>query len=228
MNYNAMVSRIKNGNTLPESVSEISLNGTRMKWHDLDTVTSTMDRAYELVRNGCRYWTVITARHQSTGRGTHGRSWSSHTGKGLWMSLIIPPPPEAENLSGLTVLAAKTLADTLKAFTGKTFSIKHPNDVIINNRKIAGILVESATDGDRVTSVILGMGVNFLQTHEDFMNEGLPDATSLFIESGSAPDRNSFLSVFLADFKTSYESGDYGYFMEGAGYHLSTGKPQVR
>ncbi len=210
MNYNAMVSRIQHGSTIPESVSEISINGTHMKWHDLDTVTSTMNRAYELVGNGCRFWTVITARHQSTGRGTHGRSWSSHSGKGLWMSLIIPPPAKTDNLSGLTLLAAETLADTLTTFTGKTFSIKHPNDVIINNRKIAGILVESATNDDRVTSVILGMGVNFLQTHEDFMNEGLPDATSLFIESGSAPDRKKFLSVFLTDFKTRYESGDYG------------------
>ena len=177
-----------------------------LPWLDLDTTNSTMETAHELVREGCPQWTTITARSQSSGRGTHGRSWSSQAGKGLWMSVILPPPAEAENLSGLSVLFAEVLVSTLREFADCPFTIKHPNDVIVNGCKIAGILLESATEHGCVKSVILGLGVNFLQTHEDFMKDELPEATSLFIETGSAPDRDKFLNVLVKQLQSTYET----------------------
>ncbi|MFC1509542.1 biotin--[acetyl-CoA-carboxylase] ligase [Candidatus Omnitrophota bacterium] len=176
-----------------------------LPWLDLDTINSTMETAHELVREGCPPWITITARHQSSGRGTHGRSWSSQAGKGLWMSVILPPPVEAENLSGLSILIAEVLVSTLREFADCPFMIKHPNDVTVNGRKIAGILLESATEHGCVTSVILGLGVNFHQTHDDFLEDDLPEATSLDIETGHAPDRDTFLKVLIKQLHSTYE-----------------------
>jgi len=200
-----MVSRKSNNSTFSESTKKIRLNGYDIPWYDLDTTTSTMDEAQKLLKSECPFWTVITAKYQSSGRGTHGRNWSSHPGKGLWMSVIMPLPRYTGNLSGLTLLAADALIDTLEMYYDSSFSIKYPNDIIVNNRKIAGILAESATKGEQIQSIILGIGVNFRQTPEDFMNENLSEATSLFIETGSVPERVIFLEAFLSNLKHRYE-----------------------
>ncbi len=175
-----------------------------LPWYDLDTTASTMEVAHELVGDGCSACTVITSLHQSSGRGTHGRSWSSQKGKGLWLSVILPPPREAADLSGLTLDSAHVLIKTFAEFSDCKFSIKHPNDIVVNGRKIAGILVESATEEGTFKSVILGMGVNLLQTQEDFSRDDLSDATSLLIETGSAPDRLQFLTTFIEHLHSSY------------------------
>ncbi|MCE5250699.1 biotin--[acetyl-CoA-carboxylase] ligase [bacterium] len=173
-----------------------------------------MDMAHSLVRNAYHPWTVITARHQTEGRGTHGRLWSSQTDKGLWLSLLLPPPENVDNLTGLSIIAAGSLVKTLDVYADCMFLIKYPNDVVVNNHKIAGLMIESATCDDAVKTVILGMGVNFWQTRDDFIKDELPDATSLFIEAGYAPDREHFIATFISYMKKWYESGipepDYG------------------
>ena len=182
----------------------LNIEGVSFPWYDLETTSSTMEVAQALVREGCLPWTVITAAYQSSGRGTHGRSWSSRPGKGLWLSVILPPPREAADLSGLTTDCAYALIQTFAAFADCPFSIKHPNDVVTSGRKIAGILVESATEEGAVKSVILGMGVNLLQTREDFSDDLLPDATSLLIETGNAPDREHFLKKYIEQLHSMY------------------------
>ena len=182
----------------------LNAGGISLPWYDLETTASTMEVAHELVKAGCSAWTVITASHQSSGRGTHGRSWSSQMGKGLWLSVILPPPREAADLSGLTLDTAHVLVQTFATFADCPFLIKHPNDIVVNGRKIAGILVESAIEEGTVKSVILGIGVNLLQTQEDFSRDGLPDATSLLIETGSAPERQHFLTTFIEHLHSSY------------------------
>ena len=185
---------------------KIFISGEEILWYSIENTTSTMDVALELIYRGCPPWTAVTARYQTSGRGTHGRTWSSHTGKGLWLSLILPPPSYSGNLSGISLLAAGALVRTLEEFAECLFLIKYPNDIVVNDHKIAGIMVETATNGDAVQSVILGMGVNFRQTREDFLKEGLHEATSLLIETGSAPDREKFLVSFIAHLKNRYET----------------------
>ena len=207
MNYNIMVSHL-NDTTYPKP-RILHIHGEYIPWYDYKNVTSTMDIAMEFVRKGCICLTAVTAHSQSSGRGTHGRDWSSRDGKGLWLSVILPPPHHFERIEGLSILIAKTLVDTLKCFADCRFTIKHPNDVMVNNRKIAGILVETATKADKIQSMVLGMGVNFCQTDEDFAHDNLFDATSLFSETGTAPDRTKFLVSFLEHLKISIDAELY-------------------
>lgn len=177
--------------------------GMDIPWHDLDEISSTMDYAAAYATEGSG-WTVVSARTQHAGRGTHGREWHSFPGKGLWVSVVMPPPARPELLADLTVRAAESLARALSVHTGLDFDIKHPNDVIRNGRKIAGILIESVTRGPEVVSVVLGMGVNIDQTAEDFLAAGLPDATSVLIESGACIERRTLLESFLERFLPLY------------------------
>jgi BirA family transcriptional regulator, biotin operon repressor / biotin---[acetyl-CoA-carboxylase] ligase len=184
----------------------LSSSGRDIPWHDLDEISSTMNYSAELIKNGCRSWTVVSALVQTTGRGTKGRSWSSLRGKGIWASIIMPPPADSSKMTGLTVEAGKALAESIRELTGALCEIKDPNDVLIRSRKVAGILIETVIQGGEVLSVILGMGVNISQSGEDFLEAGLPDATSLFLETGSAPDRETILTSFLCRFRPKYES----------------------
>jgi len=190
----------------PGSAERLNADGFTFIRYRLDTTVSTMDVANGLVRSGPVSWVVVTADEQTGGRGTRGRSWSSCKGKGLWVSVILPPPEQAVDLSGFTVSAAEALARSLGEIAGCNCKIKHPNDLIANGRKIAGLLAETAITGDKVRPVILGFGVNFLQTREDFDRDGLPDATSLLIETGTAPDRETVLAAFLGHLKRVYDS----------------------
>jgi BirA family transcriptional regulator, biotin operon repressor / biotin---[acetyl-CoA-carboxylase] ligase len=174
-------------------------------WYYMEVISSTMDFASELVKNGCRSWTVVSALSQTEGRGTKGRSWSSLFGKGLWISIILPPPDDPEKMSGLTVETARVLSETIHSLTGADCEIKEPNDVLIRGRKTAGILIETIIKGKDVQSVILSMGVNISQTAQDFMKEGLPDATSLFLETGFAIDDETLLESFFERFRQAYE-----------------------
>ena len=174
-------------------------------WYDFDKTTSTMDYAVRMTKEGCDPWTIVSANEQISGRGTQGRTWFSPGGKGLWISVVLPPPLKAEYLSNLSILAAQALIQSFKEFTELKFEIKHPNDVTINGRKIAGILLESSTIDTKVLFVVIGMGVNFQQSIKDFEREGLSDATSFLIETGSVPDREQLIKSFLRNFKPMYE-----------------------
>ena len=194
------------GSIISNHVKTLCIDDRKILWYDLDTTTSTMDHAVRMAREGCDSWTVVSAGKQQSGRGTHGRLWFSPGGKGLWVSVVLPPPLKAEYLNNLPNLAARALIESFKEFTELPFDIKYPNDVIIKGRKIAGILVESITSEQRVLSVVLGMGVNLLQTVEDFESEGLFEATSFFIETGQVLNYEQFLVSFLGYFKPVYEN----------------------
>jgi len=169
-----------------------------IRWHDLGTVASTMDYAAGLVRNGTSRWTLVTAESQTAGRGTHGREWLSTRGKGLYLSLVLPPPVKTDGLERLSVRTAETLVEALGEYCSLDFTIKSPNDVLVRGKKVAGILYESVSHEGKILSLILGMGVNLYHTRDDFERGRLPDATSLFIEAGFVPERDELISSFLA------------------------------
>ena len=164
-----------------------------------------MDIAAHMVEEGWTGWMVITALSQSSGRGTRGRDWFTHPGKGLWVSVIMPPPPSLSRMDGLTVAVAETLKETLRELTGFRFDIKHPNDVVSRGKKLAGILIESVIRGQTACSFILGMGLNVAQEEDDFRKAGLPDATSLLLETGVVHDSRLILENFLNRFLPVYE-----------------------
>jgi len=187
----------------------VDFTGVRIRRHDFPVVDSTLDRAKECIDRGNGDWTLVTADSQLRGRGTRGRSWVSHPGAGLWISLALPPAKKTDFLDGLTLRTAEVLVDALSTVCNPPFTIKPPNDILIRGRKCAGILYESATADGSVQALILGLGLNVSQTETDFARAGLPDATSLFIETGERYDREDILNAFLERFVVVYPAEFY-------------------
>ncbi|MFC1651078.1 biotin--[acetyl-CoA-carboxylase] ligase [Candidatus Latescibacterota bacterium] len=191
--------------TISSFKKTLSIDKKNINWYDLDETQSTMDISVDMARERCDFWTIVSARKQLSGRGTHGRSWFSPGGKGLWISVVLPPPEKPEYLDNLSILTAQALIKCFSEYTDLTFDIKHPNDVVIEGRKIAGILFESITSGSNVISVVLGMGVNLFQAAADFENNELFEATSFFIETGTKIEREQFMISFIRNFMPIYE-----------------------
>lgn len=130
---------------------------------------------------------VVTARLQTAGRGRHGHNWAADEGM-LPMSILLKDPPRRENLTARVGLA---VCEALEALCdGLSASIKWANDIIVSSRKVCGILCESVVFGDCAhIAIVVGIGVNVSQSAEFFGAAGLPNAASLVMLTGSAPDR---------------------------------------
>jgi BirA family biotin operon repressor/biotin-[acetyl-CoA-carboxylase] ligase len=121
---------------------------------------------------------VILADAQTAGRGQHGRSWVSHAGLGVWLSVLLFPPPPLRRPVILAAWAAYSVCETIRQMTSLEAKIKWPNDVLIHSRKVCGILVEQGT------GTVVGIGLNVNQDESDFVNSALPQAGSLAIMAG--------------------------------------------
>lgn len=130
---------------------------------------------------------VVTARLQTAGRGRLGHEWAADEGM-LPMSILLKNPPERENITARVGLAVCEALESLYELCGVSAAIKWPNDIIIGSRKVCGILCESVSFGD-ITNIIVGIGVNVSQTAEFFENALLPNAASLLMLTGKAPER---------------------------------------
>lgn len=153
----------------------------------LDEVDSTNNylksRCAEL-SDGC----VVTARIQTGGRGRRGHGWTTSEDM-LPLSILLKDPPERENLTARVGLA---VCEAIESLCGSTAAIKWPNDIIIGSRKVCGILCESVFVGD-CPNVIVGIGVNVSQSAEFFAKAELPNAGSLLMLTGKAPERGELL-----------------------------------
>lgn len=137
----------------------------------------------------------MLARNQTAGRGRQGRSWSSPAGEGLYLSLILRPETKAADSAVLTLAAAVAVAETLRLDFDVAADIKWPNDVLASGRKICGILIESAIEGDRIQYAVMGIGVNIAE--RSFPDEIAHSATSLLLESGRLITPEDFLKPLL-------------------------------
>lgn len=123
-----------------------------------DKVNSTMDVGWEFIRRGAPSWTVIVSNIQSRGRGRLGKKWVSPKG-GLWFSIILRIRKILRSLNILSLACGSAVAESIKLLTGINTWVKWPNDVMINDRKIAGILIESEYVDNRL-DVVVGCGIN--------------------------------------------------------------------
>jgi len=146
-----------------------------------DTVDSTSTRALNTGGDG----TVVLAEHQTQGRGRHGRPWHSAPGLGLWFSVAFKG-----GVDGLAFAAPLAVCDGLRAFCRPT--IKWPNDLLLDKRKICGILVEN-----RHGTTVVGIGLNVHHREKDFPPEVRGTATSLFLGTGIEVDRGTVLRRIL-------------------------------
>jgi BirA family biotin operon repressor/biotin-[acetyl-CoA-carboxylase] ligase len=174
---------------------DFNSKAAEIHWHP--SLASTNDTAKELAESGSSEGTSVIADEQTSGRGRHGRSWHSPSGQALYLSLILRPNVEAEKLQLITLSAAVAATETGKQFTGgaTALDIKWPNDVLVNSKKVCGILVESAFESSKVKYAILGIGFNLNQTA--FPDEIADSATSLRVVSGRDFDRREFALALL-------------------------------
>jgi BirA family biotin operon repressor/biotin-[acetyl-CoA-carboxylase] ligase len=150
---------------------------------------STNDEAARLARAGARHGTVVIAEAQKAGRGRDGRVWESQTG-GLYMSAVLRPPLPLVDVPPMTLAIGIGVCDAART-AGAAAVLKWPNDVLVGGRKLAGVLVEAQSQGNKLDAVIVGIGVNLV-------NEVPPYAVSLAEASGHSVDRAAFVATLLS------------------------------
>ena len=176
-----------------------------------ETTDSTNERALELLAEGAPEGALVVADHQTHGRGRRGREWSSPQGTGLLFSLVVRPRSN-EVLEMLTTAIGVAVAESLQQTTGADARLKWPNDVTVNDRKLAGVLVESRLSETRIEGSVVGLGLNVAWPEQDADARNL-NATSLALlrkDGGSIREsgRAALLAVILASFERAYESLD--------------------
>ena len=149
--------------------------------HWFNTLDSTNTRAKAMAQQGAPHGTVLIAAHQTGGRGRMGRSFSSPAGLGLYLSVILRPKCPAQELMHLTCAAGVAACDAVEKVSGIRPHIKWINDLILQNRKLGGILTEMSVDAKTglVEYAVIGIGINCLQKAEDFPREIQDIAISL-------------------------------------------------
>lgn len=145
----------------------------------LDTVESTNVTAQQLAAQGAPHGTVVLAEHQTAGKGRLGRSFVSPDGMGIYCSVILRLPKSPENLFYLTPMAAEAVRRAIRQTTGLAPQIKWVNDLVLDGRKLCGVLTQLQCGTAGETAVILGIGINCRQQPEDFPEELRQIATSL-------------------------------------------------
>jgi len=130
-----------------------------------DSVTSTLDIAHPLARDGAPEGTLILAERQTAGRGRSGRPWASEEGAGIWSTLIARPADEAA-LEVLSLRVGLAAARVLDAFTDHEVRVKWPNDLMVDDGKLGGILIESRWREERVDWLAIGIGINCRVPHD--------------------------------------------------------------
>lgn len=161
------------------------------------TCESTQIIAADKAREGAPHGTVVIAEEQTDGRGRLDRSWNSTANKGIWMSVIIRPAISPQFAAQFTLVSAVAITQAIQEVTNHTPEIKWPNDILINGKKVTGILTELQADMDIVHSIIIGIGVNVNQELSTFEESIQKTATSLKIENGEEIDRSLLAAKIL-------------------------------
>ena len=181
----------------------------KTKWmgktiHHFHTLDSTNSKAYQLALDGAEEGEVVISESQEKGRGRLGRQWFSPPFLNLYLSVILRPKIPPHQASLITLMAAVATADAIQKFSGLLPLIKWPNDILLRDRKIAGLLNEIHSEMDRIHFVILGIGVNLNLDERMFSKEIRAGATSLKIEMGQAISRKIFLQTLLQELEKWY------------------------
>lgn len=185
--------------------SEIYTARENIKVYWYREIDSTNLAAMEFVKKGICCPTVISADYQTNGKGRFERVWHSPAGKGLWFSIIQPYNYEIAIASQVTLLAAVAASEAVKNITGIRPGIKWPNDLMINGKKICGILTEMVSDSlNESVYLVIGIGLNVNLTTEDMPEIIREKATSLMVEYGTVLNRRSLLDEILRNYTKWY------------------------
>ncbi len=191
---------------LPEELLPL-LNTTSFGrvYHYLQQTTSTNDRAMALALQGSPHGTLVAAEEQTQGRGRLQRPWASALHHGIYFSLLLRGPFTFERAPQATMISALSLTRLIQSSLGLEAGIKWPNDVLIQGKKVAGILTEAKSDQDQAHFLIVGIGINVNHSATDLAGPFRYPATSLAMESGCVLSRPQFLAAYLNVLEKDYE-----------------------
>ncbi|HLQ70917.1 MAG TPA: biotin--[acetyl-CoA-carboxylase] ligase [Bacillota bacterium] len=163
---------------------------------------STQRDVRDAAKEGKSHGTVVIANAQTNSKGRMGRVWHSSKGKGIWMSILLKPKITPQKATLLTLVTATVLADVFSDI--KSLRIKWPNDILIGDKKIAGILTEMQMEKGQIQYIALGIGINVNQTTEDMPEDIREMATSLQIETNHFWNMNTLIQDILQVLEQRY------------------------
>jgi BirA family biotin operon repressor/biotin-[acetyl-CoA-carboxylase] ligase len=163
---------------------------------------STNTAGMNLAQKGAEHGTVVVAEEQTGGRGRLGRTWYSEKSSGIYVSVILRPPFSPAAAPILTLMAGVATQHALSAATGLNVDIRWPNDLLVNGKKVAGILTEMNAELGRLHAVVLGIGINV--NHSEMPAELKLTATSLRIESQRSWSRVQICVALLKELERFY------------------------
>lgn len=170
----------------------------------LESIDSTNNEAKKLAAEGEKEGTVVISEEQTMGRGRLGRNWVSPQYKGIWMSIILRPEVDPIHMAKVTQIGAAAVCRATLEMGIKTL-IKWPNDIVLNGKKLCGILTEMSAELNRVNYAVIGIGINVNTEEEDFKDEVRKVATSIKIEQGYDTKRKELIANVLNNFEELYE-----------------------
>lgn len=168
-----------------------------------ESIDSTNVLADQMAKSGALHGTLIVADRQTAGRGRRGRTWESPAGRNLYFTLILRPDIMPDKASMLTLVMAQAVQQAVSRQAQVPCCIKWPNDLVMNGKKITGILTEMHLEAGKIGHVLIGVGVNVGM--QEFPDELADKATGIEHECGRMPDRNILLAEILKAFEEEYE-----------------------
>lgn len=172
-------------------------------------IGSTNAEAMALAASGAQHGTVVVADSQTAGRGRQARTWFSPAGMNLYCSVLVRPAPVripfAEWLSWIPLASAVAITEAIRTMAGLSLSLKWPNDLLLDDKKVGGLLCENGTDQAKQPFVVIGIGLNVNAGPEAFPSELTSRAGSLLEATGRPLDRNRLLSQLLNDLEPVLE-----------------------
>ena len=200
----------------PEDILSVSEIASRLttKWagrklYYYDVTGSTNNDAKRLAEEGTPHGTVVVADIQNAGKGRRGRAWQTLQGTALSFTLLLRPEFAPDKASMITLVMALSAAEAVEEMTDAAVTIKWPNDIVVNKKKICGMLTEMTMtpEMDEIQYIVVGAGINVNNSSPDeFQEEIRETATSLRIETGRQFSRAELLKRILVRFEDNYET----------------------
>lgn len=196
----------------PDVLNEQELTSRmKTKWagrivYYYDKTGSTNTDAKRLAAEGASHGTIVVADDQENGRGRRGRSWQSAAGSNVYFTIILRPEFEPDKASMLTLIMAMSVAEAVRDYCGIEAAIKWPNDIVVNKKKVCGILteMETALETNDIQYVVIGVGINTNQ--KEFPEDVRKIAGSLVNEGGKKVSRVGMIQKVMERFEENYES----------------------
>ena len=211
-----------------ESTIHTKWAGTQVAF--FEETDSTNNEIRRLAEQGAPHGTLAVAERQLGGKGRRGRVWTSPAGVGIWMSMLLRPQIDPMAASMLTLVMALSTRRGIEKATGLKSEIKWPNDLVLNKKKICGILTEMSAQLDYINHVVIGIGINV--QNQSFPKEIEQVATSILMETGQHVNRAELIEAVLEQFERYYEifleTEDLSVLVKEYNAHLINMQKQVR